>query len=150
MFVLGDSESTKTCGRCGQRKPASDFAWRRKGRGQRDNYCRICRAEYKREHYATHRDRYIANSLHRKRAIVAERAAHLVAFFRERPCVDCGETDPLVLEFDHLAQKRFVSPRASATAIGSPCSTRSPHATSFVQTVIVDAPPTGRASHARW
>ncbi len=107
MFVSGDLEPTRTCGRCGQRKAPSDFAWRRKARGQRDNYCRICRAAYKREHYASHRERYVANALRRKRALVAERAAYLVAFFREQPCVDCGETDPLVLEFDHIGPKRF-------------------------------------------
>ena len=97
----------RTCGSCGQHKPVSDFAWRRKARGQRDNYCRPCRAAYKREHYRAHRERYIANALRRKRNIAEERASELVAFFRRQPCVDCGETDPLVLEFDHLGDKSF-------------------------------------------
>ena len=95
------------CGSCGHRKSALEFAWRRKARGQRDNYCRPCRAAYKRRHYAANRERYIANALGRKRAVVEERASQLVAFFNDRPCVDCGESDPLVLEFDHLREKRF-------------------------------------------
>ncbi|MGA2455529.1 MAG: hypothetical protein ABSG93_18640 [Solirubrobacteraceae bacterium] len=107
MFVSAISGPTRTCGRCALPKPLSDFAWRRKAREQRDNYCRTCGAEYKREHYAAHRDQYIANALRRKRAIAPERAALLIAFFRERPCVDCGEIDPLVLEFDHTGHKRF-------------------------------------------
>ncbi len=58
---------TRTCGRCGQDKPISDYAWRRKACGQRDNYCRPCRADYKREHYAAHRERYIADAVRRDR-----------------------------------------------------------------------------------
>ena len=88
-----------------------------------------CRAAYKQEHYAAHRERYIANAVHRKQALIAERAAYLVEFFRERPCVDCGETDPLVLEFDHLGHKNFNISTGLATITGRRCSTRSPSAT---------------------
>ena len=42
-----------------------------------------------------------------KGALIAERMAYLIEFFRERPCVDCGETDPLVLEFDHIGHESF-------------------------------------------
>lgn len=99
--------ATRRCGRCHQSKAVEDFAWRRKARGQRDNYCRPCRLAYKQEHYAAHRTRYIANASRRKRALIDERMAYLIEFFRERPCADCGETDPLVLEFDHLGHKKF-------------------------------------------
>ena len=49
----------------------------------------------------------MANAVRRNNALAAERAAYLVEFFRERGCVDCGEPDPLVLEFDHLGDKKF-------------------------------------------
>lgn len=65
----------KPCGRCGQRKPAAEFAWRRKARGQRDNYCRARRADYKRQHYSAHRERYVANAAQRKRTTARERAS---------------------------------------------------------------------------
>ena len=98
---------SRRCGRCGAVKSVEEFAWRRKGLGQRDNYCRPCRAAYKKEHYARNRARYIKSAQDRKRAVVAERAAYLIDFFRSHPCVVCGENDPLVLEFDHLGEKEF-------------------------------------------
>jgi hypothetical protein len=97
----------RTCGRCGVVKSVGEFAHRRKARGQLDNYCRTCRAAYKREHYAANRQRYIAMAQARKRDLARERASLLLEFFDSHSCVDCGENDPIVLEFDHLDDKRF-------------------------------------------
>ncbi len=97
----------RRCGRCGELRSPDAFAWRRKSRGQRDNYCRPCRAAYKQEHYRANRQRYIDNAAKRRRTEVEIRVRFLLDYFSDHPCADCGERDPLVLEFDHLGDKRF-------------------------------------------
>ena len=64
--------------------------------------CRPCRAAYKHEHYNANRERYVAQARERKRTLAMERTGFLMEYFAEHPCADCGETDPVVLEFDHL------------------------------------------------
>jgi hypothetical protein len=98
---------TRPCGRCGQLKPVTEFNWRRKDRGQRDNMCRPCRSAYKREHYLKNKQRYIDQAGARKDSLYLERTRFLLDFFASNPCLDCGERDPVVLEFDHVADKKF-------------------------------------------
>ena len=69
--------------------------------------CRPCRAEYKREHYLANKQRYIDQAHARKQALYLERTKYLIEYFADHPCVDCGEADPVVLEFDHLSDKKF-------------------------------------------
>ena len=75
--------------------------------GQLDSYCRPCRAAYKREHYLANRQRYMDTAARRRAAVVEERTELLFDYFREHPCADCGKTNPLVLEFDHVGRKEF-------------------------------------------
>lgn len=95
------------CCRCGELKPPDDFAWRRRRKLQRDTYCRPCRSAYGKEHYEANKQRYIENAAAVTKRVRIERTRYLIEYFRGHPCVDCGETDPVVLEFDHLRDKEF-------------------------------------------
>lgn len=97
----------RRCGRCGEEKPREAFASRRKKRGQFDNMCRPCRSAYGKEHYAANRQRYVDQARIQKRRLALERTRYLLEFFVTHPCMDCGEKDPVVLEFDHLRDKLF-------------------------------------------
>ena len=74
--------------------------------------CRPCSAAYHREHYLANKQRYVDQAAVRRKALVWERMRFLVDFFASHPCVDCGEEDPLVLEFDHLRDKEFTISQA--------------------------------------
>jgi hypothetical protein len=97
----------RRCNRCGELKPLESYAWHRKAAGQRQHHCRRCQSVIGREHYTANRERYIELEAQRKRARNQKRMRQLIDFLRANPCVDCGESDPLVLEFDHLGNKRF-------------------------------------------
>ena len=97
----------KRCGRCGEVKPFEEFAWRRKAKGQRHNYCRPCHSAYHREHYLANKQRYVDQARRRKDLQRIDRTKYLIEYFEAHPCTDCGERDPVVLEFDHLGDKLF-------------------------------------------
>jgi hypothetical protein len=101
VFVREDADRLK-CYMCGELKPAADFAWRLKKAGRRDSFCRPCRVIYSRKYYLANKQRYIARAAKAKRKIALERTRYLLEFFKSHPCTDCGETDPIVLEFDHV------------------------------------------------
>ena len=98
-------EELRRCGRCGERKPVTDFAWRRKTKGQRHNMCRPCHAAYHREHYLANKHRYIKRARAQKELRRIERTLFLLEYFARHSCVDCGESDPVVLDFDHVDGK---------------------------------------------
>lgn len=45
---------------------------------------------------------HLAKVTARNDRVKQEKRAWLINYLEERPCVDCGESDPVVLEFDHV------------------------------------------------
>jgi hypothetical protein len=76
-------------------------AFNRKGKGLQSR-CRDCSRAYAKRHYEANLDYYAAKARRHKRKVQRENQRHLLAYFDGHPCVDCGETDPVVLQFDHV------------------------------------------------
>lgn len=69
--------------------------------------CKKCVALFHKEHYQKRTTYYkekaaIHNAEYRKRNL-----QYMVDYLKQHPCVDCGETDPIVLEFDHQFDKKY-------------------------------------------
>lgn len=90
------------CCICHQWKPEADFPLRSKKTGKRQSHCRKCHAKYRRQHYLDNRAGYIRREADRIKSNRIANRTHLRQYLLDHPCVDCGETDPVLLEFDHL------------------------------------------------
>ena len=89
------------CCMCHEDKPEDAFAFRSLATGERQSHCRDCHAAYRRQHYLDNREIYIAREVARIDGYREQNRVLLYEYLREHPCVDCGETDVRVLEFDH-------------------------------------------------
>ena len=67
----------------------------------------IKQREASRRHYEQNRDRVIAKAKETSKAARVHIRAYITTYLKANPCVDCGETDAIVLEFDHVTGKDF-------------------------------------------
>lgn len=96
----------KRCPLCCQAKLLEEFAVNRTRADGRTSFCRPCKLQYERAFYA--RTPLAAKQVARtaKRRRVKKQNKDLVrAYLSRHPCVDCGEADPIVLDFDHCRGK---------------------------------------------
>lgn len=99
----------KRCSKCQQLKGLSEFSYKNKEKGWLISYCRKCYGVYKKEHYLHNKEDYKKKRDMRRVKIKVANRANIVRYLLSHPCVDCGETDLRVLEFDHVAGKKVCS-----------------------------------------
>jgi hypothetical protein len=92
------------CRRCNEHKPEDSFNKDGSRPTGRCLYCRECSRAKGKQYYAANPHKKLQireNSKASKRRQVKA----LLEYFDSHPCVDCGEKDPRVLEFDHQRDK---------------------------------------------
>ncbi len=113
----------RTCTKCFLQKPIEDFPWKNKLLGKRHAVCKECYAKRSNLWYQDNRDSHIHNVMENKKADRERARRFILEYLSDHPCVDCGETDPVVLEFDHVRGKnaaiaRLVADGATIDRIG--------------------------------
>lgn len=99
-------DETRTCCSCATSKSLHEYAFRSKERGTRQWMCKDCSACYKREWYQRNRDHHRANVRQNRDRVATVNRRRFWEFLLTQRCIDCGESDPVVLDFDHLRDKR--------------------------------------------
>ncbi len=106
----------KICRTCKIEKSLDEFA---KNKTKQDGYhisCKSCKNRQQRKWYNLHREEQVVRVVARNLKYKASNWDKIVSFLLQNPCVDCKESDPLVLEFDHV---RGVKTTEVSTLIGN-------------------------------
>jgi hypothetical protein len=83
---------TKVCIRCKSEKAVSEF--HKKGRAGYSSRCKRC--------FALYPSQILNSQVDRTAPIRLRNRQYLWNYYKIHPCVDCGESDPIVLELDHV------------------------------------------------
>lgn len=101
-------DAGKVCSTCKQWQPLAEYNRRARAADGLQSRCRACNGAW----YAANRGRHVANVRQRNDRVRLECQQRIADHLVTHPCVDCGEADLRVLEFDHT------DPRTKLGTIG--------------------------------
>jgi hypothetical protein len=90
------------CTKCNTTKPLSDFKKNKTKPSGYQSSCFACHQVYQAKWYQENKEVHGERTYERNRRIDQEHRQRIIDYLKEHPCVDCGESDPIVLEFDHV------------------------------------------------
>lgn len=98
---------TKWCSKCNKDKLHNEFSKRSAAKDGLQLHCKLCSSEKFSNYYNDNKDHHLCVVKANKRSRISRLKGQLIEYLSSHPCVDCGESDPAVLEFDHvIGEKR--------------------------------------------
>jgi hypothetical protein len=95
----------RRCVICKQEKDESEYNKKSNSKDGLQIHCRECNRAKSRDYYQANQEKHKTVAVERKKKVIAENRKLVFDHYLANPCVDCGETDPVVLELDHLRDK---------------------------------------------
>lgn len=106
QLTLDAALGLRTCRVCKEAKPLTEFPFRSLARQTRQWICLLCQREYTKDRHLKNREKQIAAAYVRRAREARNLGRRIREYLADHPCVDCGESDPDVLDFDHPRDKR--------------------------------------------
>jgi hypothetical protein len=100
--VNNSSEILKLCPKCQMRLPIHEFPVRSIKRPRPNAYCKPCQRIYSQQHYKCHAYQHNLRRRENQRRYKVRNRKLMDEYLVGKVCIDCGESDPIVLEFDHV------------------------------------------------
>lgn len=91
----------KHCKRCDETRSLDDFGNNRSTKDGRQVYCKACVKVINADYYKRTPEKNVDRYASRARAVASARE-YIWTHLKANPCVDCDESDVVVLEFDHV------------------------------------------------
>ena len=104
---------------CGRRRLVRFFAKAKSRKDGLQGVCKDCGKIKSKDYYRRNTERHKKKCAKINQRARARNREFTYKFLLEHPCVDCGQTNPLVLQFDHV---RGIKTRAVANLVGRACS----------------------------
>lgn len=95
------------CSKCQKEKSIDNFSFRDKQKTRRHRICKECHRQYRRQHYLQNTDKYILKATRWNKNQREVLKKFILLKLQSSSCNDCGEKDILVLDFDHISDKKF-------------------------------------------
>ncbi len=125
----------RACTRCGLSKPAEDFGLR-KATGKLQSWCKLCYRELHRIRWSENVQGRKEYQAYKNRELRDRNVNYVFEFLSANPCMDCGEADPVTLEFDHRPGEKSYLPFPISAAEDMAC----PPSSQRLLSVMSDAP----------
>jgi len=97
----------KRCSLCKEEKDRSQFNKNRSKKDGLQNKCRHCSKTVSKDYYRNN-DEFRSSLRISNRERRKELRDKIRSYLESHPCVDCGEPDPVVLDFDHVRGKKVM------------------------------------------
>ena len=95
----------KVCTICKKKKPLSEFNKNKSRKDGLNNLCKICSQQRSKLYYQENRKSHLKVIKNNKAKRVKGNIELLLEYLKQHSCIDCGNDDIRVLEFDHLSDK---------------------------------------------